>query len=183
MQRVTIVGGSGAGKSTLAAELAALLDARHVELDELFHQPGWEPTPTPEFRAEVAGALDTERWVVAGNYSVVMDLTQGAADTIVWLDLPRWQVTARVARRSFKRAATRERLWNGNRERWRDFVKRDPEDNIILWAWTHHEVYTQRYETFASGSFWAHAEVHRLTSPKQVRAFLDSARLGEAEVD
>ena len=99
MQRVTIVGGSGAGKSTLGATLASRLDARLVELDELFHQPGWEPTPTSEFRAKVAAALDTERWVVAGNYSVVMDLTQGGADTIIWLDLPRRLVTWRVAKR------------------------------------------------------------------------------------
>jgi len=172
MERVTIVGGSGSGKSTLAAALADRLDARPIDLDALFHQENWKPTPTPEFRAKVAEALDTASWVVAGNYSVVMDLTQGAADTIVWLDLPRWLVTWRVIKRSFRRAATREELWNGNRERWRNFVKRDPEDNIILWAWTYHGVHTQRYTTFAEGNFWAHAEVYRLTSPKQVKEFL-----------
>ena len=133
---MTIVGASGSGKSTLAAQLAAQFDARLVELDAIFHKPDWTPTPTTQFRAEVAAALDTDRWVVAGNYSVVMDLTQGSADTIVWLDMPRWLVTWRVIKRSIHRAAKREELWNGNRERWRNLIKRDPEDNIIVWAWT-----------------------------------------------
>ena len=182
MQRVTIVGGSGSGKSTLAATLAERMDARLVELDAVFHKPNWTPTPTQQFRAEVADLLDTERWVVAGNYSVVMDLTQGVADTIVWLDLPRWLVTWRVVKRSVRRAATREELWNGNRERWRNLVKRDPEENIIVWAWTYHGVHTQRYTEFADGNFWAHADVHRLRSPADVKRFV-SASLGEAEVD
>ncbi len=183
MLRVTVVGGSGSGKSTLATDLAARLDAELIELDALFHKPNWTPTPTPQFRSEVAAAIDVERWVVAGNYSVVMDLTQGGADTILWLDMPRWLVTWRVAKRSVRRAATREELWNGNRERWRNLIKRDPEDNIIVWAWTYHGVHTRRYEAFAAGKMWAHADVHRLQSSRQVRDFLLSARFGEPEVD
>lgn len=179
MLRIAIVGGSGSGKSTLAVELAAILDARPVELDALFHKPGWEPTPTAEFRAKVADALDTDRWVVAGNYSVVMDLTQGRADTIIWLDLPRWLVTWRVAKRSVTRAAKREELWNGNRERWRNLISRDPETNIIVWAWTHHSVHTQRYETFMTGKFWSHARVVRLTTPAEVREFVDRVEIAD----
>ena len=174
MRRVTIVGGSGSGKSTLAAAVAERLDAPVVELDALFHGPDWTPTPTPEFRRRVTEHLDGDRWVVAGNYSVVMDLTQGRADTIVWLDLPRWLVTWRVARRSIRRATRREELWNGNRERWRNLVAWDPETNIIRWAWTHHAVHTARYESFSTGAFWSHADVHRLTTPAEVRAFLDA---------
>ena len=107
VERVAIVGGSGSGKSTLATRLADRLDAEHVELDALFHRPNWEPTPTPEFRVKVTAALDTDRWVVAGNYSTVMDIVHGNADTIVWLDLPRWMVTLRVVRRSLGRVIRR----------------------------------------------------------------------------
>ena len=38
-----MVGTSGAGKSTLAAGLARVLDAEFLELDSVFHQPGWVP--------------------------------------------------------------------------------------------------------------------------------------------
>jgi adenylate kinase family enzyme len=101
-----------------------------------------------------------------------MDLVHGGADTIVWLDLPRWLVTVRVIRRSLRRVIRREELWNGNRERWRNLVSRDPEINIIVWAWTHHDAHTARYEGFLSGRMWSHAEVHRLRSRRAVRDFM-----------
>jgi adenylate kinase family enzyme len=43
MQRVSVVGSSGSGKTTLAAQIARCLGAPHLELDSVFHQPGWEP--------------------------------------------------------------------------------------------------------------------------------------------
>ncbi len=178
MRRISIVGGSGSGKSTLAERLGERLDAPVVELDALFHQANWEPTPTPEFRAKVAAALEAQRWVVAGNYSTVMDIVHGRADTIVWLDLPRWLVTMRVTRRSWLRVIRREELWNGNREHWRNLFSRDPEVNMIVWAWTHHDAHRTRYEGFASGAFWAHADVHRLRTRGDVRQFLRDASTG-----
>lgn len=41
MRRVAVVGNSGSGKSTFAAELARRLGVPWVELDAVFHQPGW----------------------------------------------------------------------------------------------------------------------------------------------
>lgn len=176
MEKVAIVGASGSGKSTLAATLAEILGATRIDLDELFHQPDWEPTPTPEFRARVTAATNDEQWVVAGNYSVVYDIIHGGADTIVWLDLSRWRSTGRVIRRSIGRAVRREELWNGNREHWRDLLSRDPERNIILWAWQSHPKHRSRFGDFAEGKFWAHADVQRLTTPAEVRDFLERAR-------
>ena len=45
VRRVSVVGNSGSGKSTLARELAASLGVPHLELDSVYHQPGWEPLP------------------------------------------------------------------------------------------------------------------------------------------
>lgn len=183
MKRVAISGASGSGKSTLARQLAERLGVERIDLDELFHRPNWEPTPTPEFRARVADRLaqtGDRGWVVAGNYTMVMDLTHGAADTIVWLDLPRWRTTARVVRRSIGRVARRQRLWNGNRERLGNLLSRDPERNIIVWAWQSHPVVSKRYEGFAAGTFWNHATVLRLRTPREVRDLVGSAPAGAA---
>src|SRR6266704_14545 len=54
VRRVSVVGTSGSGKSTLGAALAARLGVDFLELDSVYHQPGWEPLPTPEFRRRVA---------------------------------------------------------------------------------------------------------------------------------
>jgi adenylate kinase family enzyme len=171
MERVTIVGSPGSGKSTLARRLAESLDLHHVELDALFHQQDWQPTPVPAFRAAVADALDRPRWVVDGNYRQVSDLTQARADTIVWLDLPRWQVTWRVMRRTFARIARHETLWNGNCESLRRALSPDPERSIIVWTWQQHRKYRALFGVQMVDGSWAHAEVVRLARSGEVRAW------------
>ncbi|MFK8024379.1 MAG: adenylate kinase [Ilumatobacter sp.] len=178
MQRVAIVGVSGSGKTTLGSQLAECLEVDAIDLDALFHGPNWEPTPTPEFRARVSDRLAqaTDGWVVAGNYTPVLDIVHGQADTVVWLDLPRWQSTARVVKRSVGRVIRRERLWNDNRESVRNLVSRDPERNVIRWAWVSHPVVSARYESFATdGGFWSSLDVQRLRRSKEVRDFLHAA--------
>ena len=175
MDRIAIVGTPGSGKSALARELARSLGLVHVELDALYHRPGWEPTPVPEFRASVAAALAGDRWVVDGNYRPVSDLTQGAADTIVWLDLPRPLVTSRVAWRTFARIARREELWNGNRESLRRALSRDPERSIIVWTWQQHPRYRDLFAGQLEGGLWAHATVVRLRTRGEVRRWLADA--------
>ena len=154
MRRVCIVGNSGSGKTTLARRVAVALDVPHVELDAVNHRPGWTEAPADEFRAEVAGLLtEHERarggWVVDGNYrSRIGNLVQ--PDLFVWLDYPRALVLRRIVRRTLGRLLVRRELWNGNRERWRNLVARDPEQNIVLWSWTQHGQYRAGYEEAAA---------------------------------
>jgi adenylate kinase family enzyme len=181
MQRIAIVGCPGSGKSTLAGQLADKIDASHVELDALFHQSDWEPTPIPEFRAKVSAALSSDRWVVDGNYRPVEDLVQAGADTIIWLDLARWRVMSRIVRRSLRRVITREELWNGNRESMRKLVSRDPEQNVIVWSWQHHPKYRARYGTWSDDGTWASKDVFRLRTPAEVSRFRASLPRNLAE--
>jgi signal transduction histidine kinase len=111
VQRVAIVGSPGSGKSTLARTLSSAAGLRHVELDALWHRPGWTSPPVPEFRLHVAEELTDGGWVVDGNYRMVQDIVHASADTIVWIDLPRRHVTARVIRRTAWRVLTRKELW------------------------------------------------------------------------
>lgn len=54
VRRVSMVGNAGSGKSTLARRLAATLGVPHLELDSVFHKPGWEALPPEEFKQAVA---------------------------------------------------------------------------------------------------------------------------------
>ena len=175
MQRVSVVGTSGSGKSTLGAALAKRLGADFLELDSVFHQPGWEPLPDEEFRRRVGDAVAGERWVIDGNYSSkVRDLIWARADTVVWLDLPKRIVMRRIIWRSFRRAAWRVELWNGNREHWRNLFSLDKEESIITWAWQTHAANRVKYA--AAMADRANATLHfvRLKNPAEVRRFLRS---------
>lgn len=165
MQRVVVVGISGAGKTTLAAALAAQLGVPHVELDALWHGPGW--VPRTDYAADVQRLTEAPGWVVDGwGHPPTRDLVWSRADTVVWLDLPRPVVVARVLRRSVRRAAGRTELWNGNRESLRDWL--DP-GHPVRWAWTQHA--TRRADVAAQLA--RHPGVTRvhLRTAAQVRAW------------
>ena len=175
VQRVSVVGNSGSGKSTVARELAGILGVPHVELDGVFHQPGWVPLPEDEFRRTVGAAAAEDRWVMDGNYSVVRPLVWARADTVVWLDLPRRTVMRQVVWRTLRRAVTRQELWNGNREPLRNFLTWVPEESVISWAWHSHSKYRDRYAAAVTDPAHAHLTFIRLTSRRDITRFLSES--------
>ncbi|HEY4465370.1 MAG TPA: shikimate kinase [Streptosporangiaceae bacterium] len=176
MRRVSVVGTSGAGKSTVARELARSLGVPFVELDSIFHQPGWAGLPAEEFRHRVCGLAAGDGWVIDGNYSAVRPLVWARADTVVWIDLPRSVVMRQIVWRTLRRAAGRVELWNGNRERWANLFTWDPEKSVISWAWHKHAVYRQRYEAASRDPANGHLRFVRLRTRADVRRFLARAR-------
>lgn len=158
----------------MAAALASRLGVPCLELDAVFHQPGWTELPADDFRARVADAAAGDAWVIDGNYRAVQDLVWARADTVVWLDLPRPTVMRRVLSRTMLRAARRQELWNGNREPWSNFFSLDPERSVIAWAWTRHAAYKARYEAAMADPAWAHLRFVRLRSAADVRRFLSA---------
>ncbi len=170
-QRIVVIGTTGSGKTTLAAYLARMLDARFVELDGFYHEPNWTPAELPVFRARIAEAIDTPRWVSAGNYrSLVDDLLWPAADTIVWLDYAFPRVLLRLFRRTVRRGLRNEELWNGNRESLRhQFLT---SDSLFNWArkshWKHRREWPQRFRQ----PDLAHVRVVRLRSPRATDAWM-----------
>ena len=176
VRRVSVVGTSGSGKSTLARKLAEILGVPHLELDAVYHQPGWAPLPADEFRRIVAARAATGGWVIDGNYGTVRDLVWARADTVVWLDLPKRTVMRQVVWRTLRRAALRRELWNGNRERWQNFFTWNPEQSVISWAWHKHAPDRARYAAAAADPANAHLRFTRLAGRRDVARFLAGAR-------
>ncbi len=130
MTRVNVKGKSGSGKSTFGHELARRLGVPYVELDALHHGPDWAEPTNEEFRTRVREAMDARPggWVIDGNYEVKLGYTViGAADTIVWLDLPLPVKLRRLWLRTTHRIREDVELWSGNKESWRGaFWGREP---------------------------------------------------------
>ena len=140
-RRVLVAGTSGAGKTTVAARIATVLEVPHVEIDALFHGPGW--TPRPSFVADVHRFAAQSTWVTEWQYAPVRAHLADRADLLVWLDLPRTRVMRQVIRRTLFRRLRREVLWHGNLEPPFRTILSDPE-HIVRWAWsTHHQTSTR----------------------------------------
>lgn len=174
MRRISIVGSSGSGKTTLARTISDRLSLPHLELDAVHHQPDWQPLPPDQFRAAVQPLVDTDAWVIDGNYrsAGIQDLIWERADTIIWLDLSRLTTMRRVTARSIRRSATREVLWNGNREQWTNLVHPNPEINIVLWTWTRYDKTRRRYEDDSASPRWSHIDWIHLRSQHAIDEFV-----------
>jgi adenylate kinase family enzyme len=169
--RVSVIGVSGSGKTTLGRTLASRLDVPFVELDSIFHQPGWQELDADEFRARVRAVVDGAGWVIDGNYSSVRPLVLARATTVVWLDYERPLVMERVIRRSVARAITKSELWNGNREMARFWLRAD---HPIRWAWSQHARKRVEYEARLAMPEHAHLHVVRLPNPSATRRWLEA---------
>ena len=182
MRRICVVGVTAAGKSTLSKQLADDLGLTHIELDALYHQPNWEPAATEQFQADLRAAMahadeTTDGWTMCGNYNTASDrMGQHAADTIVWLDLPKRIVMARVVRRTLRRTITNVELWNGNTESLKNVMSTDPAKNLVVWTWSNFEAYQHKCNDAIDSGEWVNAEVHHLRSPAEVEQFRLTAK-------
>lgn len=166
MRRVAVIGSGGAGKSTLARALGGRLEIEVVHLDRLFWRPGWEPTPTDEWRALQVELVEPESWIIDGNYGGTLDVRLAAADTVLFLDFPRRVTMPSVLRR----------WWQ---HRGHDVQAPDcPEHwdwTFLRWVWNYRRDSRPR-ALAAIADHAGHADVVVLTSRAAVRRFLDGVR-------
>ena len=130
MRRVLVIGSGGAGKSTFARRLGERTRLPVVHMDAHYWRPGWVEPSKEEWRRQVERLLEADAWIMDGNYGGTMDLRLAAADTVVFLDLPRLTCLWRVfARRWRFRNRTRPDMTEGCPERVSlEFVR---------WIWTY----------------------------------------------
>lgn len=177
-RRVAVYGPTGSGKTTIARRIASSLGVPAIELDALFHRPGWTPTPTEEFRAAVAERLAAceDGWVFDGNYGAVRDLVLSRADTVVWLRLPFRVVFPRLFRRTLDRVLTRELLWGTNRESWRTTLL--SRESVLLWGVTRWKRHVRRASEDLA-TIPHQAAMITLRTPREVDAFVRAFERGQ----
>ena len=174
--RVVIIGTSGAGKTTFAQALAAAMQLRHTELDQLHWGADWKMAPTEQFVRAAGQAAAGQRWVMDGNYSVVREQLWPRATHIVWLNYGRGTVFSRVLWRTVRRVALGTQLFHDNRESWRSaFFSRD---SILLWSWQTFAKNQRKYSDLRASGQFAQAQWLEFRSPKQAQQWLESRRPG-----
>ncbi|AXX32946.1 AAA family ATPase [Actinosynnema pretiosum subsp. pretiosum] len=134
-RRVLVAGTSGSGKTTLSGRIGESLGLPHVELDSLFHGPGWQPRA--EFADDVRALAARPRWVTEWQYHDARPVLAARADLLVWLDHPRATALRRLVWRTVRRRVAGTVLWNGNVEPPLYTVFTDRE-HVVRWAWNAH---------------------------------------------
>lgn len=143
--RIWIIGSPGSGKSTLARALAGALDLPFIELDALYWLPAWKVCETSEFVDRVRAAIESEYWVVDGNYKSVAPLLIEKAEMLFWLDLPLRRTYPRVIKRTFSRLLSGEELWNGNHEPLANLLSKD---GMLWYSLAKHQKNHARFRSF-----------------------------------
>jgi len=129
MKRILILGCSGAGKSTLARQLGYLTHLPVTHIDAVVWKPGWVMMDRDEEVVRLQKLIEQPGWIIDGNYLSTGGPRLAAADTIIFLDFPRWLCLWRVIKRVITYyGRVRPDMGQGCPERW--------DWDFLHWIWT-----------------------------------------------
>jgi len=103
MKKIALIGSGGSGKSTLARKLGEKLKIKVFHLDTIFWKPNWVGVPKDEQMKIQHELIRENEWIMDGNYGGTMEIRlNAAADTIIFLDMPRTICVFRACKRVFQ---------------------------------------------------------------------------------
>lgn len=164
-ERIIVIGSPGAGKSTLAKFVSEKTGIELFHLDRIHWLPGWNEIQDSEFIARQKEILSMESWIIEGNYQRTIDLRLHAADTVLFLDFPRYVCIYRALKRStLEKNKPRPDMAEGCKEKLDlDFLK---------WIWNYPN--RDRSETITKLAALSEKTIITLRSRKDVRDFCAS---------
>ena len=88
MQKVLIIGCPGSGKSTFSRALSQQTGLPVCHLDLLYWNADKTTVPKELFLSRLSAVLDSEQWIMDGNFSSTLPLRLEHCDTVFFLDYP-----------------------------------------------------------------------------------------------
>ncbi|QKE72377.1 DNA topology modulation protein [Arthrobacter citreus] len=164
MRKIVIIGSGGAGKSTFARQLGKKLSINVFHLDSLLWKPNWEVVPKMDQIKIQNELIKKEEWIIDGNYGGTMDLRISAADTIIFLDMPRLVCIYRALKRFIQyKNKTRPDMREGCEEKF--------DLQFLKWIWfypkTKKPLILNRLQKVSGGK-----DVVILKSSREVKRFI-----------
>ncbi|MFT4606012.1 MAG: adenylate kinase family enzyme [Rhodothermales bacterium] len=147
-----------------------MLDIPHIELDGINHMENWQQRPSAEFHAMVDARTESGRWIVDGNYSGLPAMLWPKATHLIWLSYSFPLVLGRGLKRTIRRVVTKEELFSGNVETFRQAFMSG--DSVLHYMVVNFHRKRKAYRrTFKDDGTWG-LEIVELTSPRETEAFL-----------
>lgn len=88
MLKVIVIGCPGAGKSTFARKLSNKTGIPLHYLDMLWHKPNRTNISREAFDTQLSKIIQTDTWIIDGNYQRTLEARLKECDTVFLLDLP-----------------------------------------------------------------------------------------------
>jgi adenylate kinase family enzyme len=170
MKKVAVFGNAGGGKSTLARQLAELTRLPLYPLDLIQFEVGGGEVPRAQYLETHADLLRRDAWIIDGFGGVTSAWERfAAADTLVYVDLPRFTHYRWVTKRLIKGLFVKPEGWPEKSPMWASTI-----DSLRVVGRCHRHL-TPKYRQLVADAA-ASKRVHHLRSPAEIRSFLASVR-------
>ena len=88
MKKIIVIGCPGSGKSTFSKALHKITGIPLFHLDMMYWNADRTIVEKPVFLERLANAMQTNAWIIDGNYASTMEARLQACDTVIFLDYP-----------------------------------------------------------------------------------------------
>ena len=88
MDRIIIIGSPGAGKSCFARKLRDMTGLPLYYLDQVYHKPDRTTVTREEFDRKLREIMQTDNWIIDGNYQRTLPIRFEACTDVFFLDYP-----------------------------------------------------------------------------------------------
>ncbi len=166
MKRILIIGSGGSGKSTLSRRLGEATGIEVVHLDKLHWRAGWVEPDKAEWGETVGQILQGDSWIIDGNYSGTLETRMAAADTVIFLDLPRTVCVWRILKRLM-------RYHNANRPDMAEGCNEKFDLKFLKWVWEYTARTKPKVESLLK-KFQDKVKIIRLRSSKELKGFIEN---------
>ena len=85
-QKIIVLGCSGSGKSTFSEKLCDVTGLPLFHLDAIWWNPDRSHISREEFDQKLDAILQTDKWIIDGDYSRTYEIRFHSCDTVIFLD-------------------------------------------------------------------------------------------------
>lgn len=169
-RRICIYGRGG--KTSLSRAIGDCTGLPIIELDSIYWLPNWVERDHDDMLHVVKQRLSEAKdgWIVEGNYRRIRPHVLPLADTVIWLNLPRWGTTLRVAKRTLLNALKRNRICGDNYESFRTALS----PRSVIWYNAFDAQKSQTHIAEMLNDRKICAVVYEIRSYRQLRDFYES---------